>query len=316
MNRLYNISLYSELESSEFNSSFDFTILFWSNYIREMFPWREQWWIDNFFLNSSSHKDLKKKFDNWEFDVNEIEELYMIYEFDERVYSHGLMNFCRKIESFPKNVPILVTNFSKHMLDVYDYFRKDGYNILEMKSVIDIMCNKKIIIKNMYFDECPCIVSMGGIYDFSNIRKLIHKDNILFMRKDANTGISRKLINSNDVRELFLKYNFIIKESFSDLSMYEKKLYLNNFKNIFIEAGAGLVNLFLIDNPNGINIYNLQAPSYDSSYVYSNIPNLKVTSLELGELCKDSPLYGNTIDSCNEPWKINLEKLEIVLKTL
>ena len=66
MNRLYNISLYSELESSEFNSSFDFTILFWSNYIREMFPWREQWWIDNFFLNSSSHKDLKKKFDNWE----------------------------------------------------------------------------------------------------------------------------------------------------------------------------------------------------------------------------------------------------------
>ena len=60
----------------------------------------------------------------------------------------------------------------------------------------------------------------------------------------------------------------------------------------------------------------MQAPSYDSSYVYSNIPNLKVTSLELGELCKDSPLYGNTIDSCNEPWKINLEKLEIVLKTL
>jgi len=281
-----------------------------------MFPWREQWWIENYFLNSSLHKDLKKKFDNWECDVNEIEELYIIYELDERVYSHGLMNFCRKIKSFPKNTPILVTNFSKHMLEIYDYFRKDGYNILDMKSVIDIMCNKKIIIKNMYFDECDCIVSRGGIYNFSNIRKLIHKDNILFMRKDALTSISRKLINSNDVMELFLKYNFIVKESFSDLSMYEKKIYLNNFKNVFIESGAGLVNLFLIENPNDINIYNLQAPTYDSSYVYSNIPNLKVTRLELGELCKESPLYGNTMDSFNEPWKINLEKLETVLKTL
>jgi len=157
---------------------------------------------------------------------------------------------------------------------------------------------------------------MGNTYDFSNIRKLIHKNNIVFMRKDALTGINRQLINSEDVRKLFIKYNFIVKECFSDLSMYEKNIYLNNFKNIFIESGAGLVNLFLIENPIDINIYNLQAPSYDSSYVYSNIPNLKVTSLELGELCKESPLYGNVVDSCNEPWKINLEKLENVLKTL
>jgi hypothetical protein len=313
MKCINNVKFYAECVN---HANLDVTIVFWSDYIHDLFPWREKWWINDYFERSTLHKSLESKFNNWISDVNHIEELYMIYENDEQVYGHGVMNFCRRIESFPKNVPILVTNFSLYMLELYDYFRKDGYNILDMKSVIDIICNKKIIVKNMYFDEHPCIVSMGGMYDFSNIRKLIHKDNIVFMRKDASTGYNRKLINSEDVRELFIKYNFVVIEKFSDLSFYEKKIYLNNFKNIFIEAGCGLINLFLIENPNNVNIYNLQAPSYDSSYVYSNISNLNVTSLEFGELCKDSPLYGNKIDPCNEPWKMNLEKLESILKNL
>lgn len=199
---------------------------------------------------------------------------------------------------------------------MYNYVSLDGYKIYSLDECKSKFLGKKIFIKKLYVEDENSLVCTGGLFDFSYIRNLVKKPGVLFLRKDALTGINRKLLNSDDVKNLFLKYGYVVIDSFSSLSYHEKKMYLNNFDNIFIEAGCGLINLFLVDLPQICNIYNLQSPSYDSSYVYSNIPDINVINLSFGSVAYDSPLYGNKYDACNEPWRIDLDKMENQLKKI
>ena len=311
MKTLEDVTIYSE---NVYSPQFGNNIIFWSNKMLEMFPWRPSFVMDMYY-KSSQYIELSKNFLNIN-SIEKIDDLYMIYEFDESVYGHGLVNFCRKIEKFPKNTPIVVTNFSNYILELYDYLRSNEYNIVNFESVNELLVNKKLHIKRFHFDESPSLVSIGDPYDYFNIRNMIKKPGIVFLRKDAVTGINRKLLNSNDLKDLFLKYGFVVIEKFSSLSLYEKKIYMNNFDNIFIEGGCGLANIFLINDFKNTNVFNMQPPSYDSSYVYYSVLNAKVTNLNFGTLAIDSPLYGNKHDVCNEPWRIDLDKMEDILKKI
>lgn len=304
-----NINLYFEnLQSHHGN-----TVIYWSDRMIEMFPYRTETFI-NGLINDSLYLELCKKFHNNNIDC-EIEKLYIISEFHEATFAHGLNNFCRKIEKYPKNVPIIVTNFSNYMLEMYDYLRKEGYNILNFETISLLILNKKLNIKKLYIDESNSLYTQCKKHDFSYIRDVIKKTGVVFLKKDAELGKNRQLLNVKDVELLFIKYGFVIVDKFSDLSFYEKKMYMNNFKNIFIEAGSGLINSFLINNPNGVNIFNMQSPSYDASYIYSEIENVNIINLEFGQLATDSELYKKEHPD-NEPWRMDLIKLEEKLKKL
>lgn len=306
---LENITLYFEILKS-WNGN---VILYWSDKMIDLYPWRTETGIKE-IISGPLYVELSKKFNNIN-NIEEIDELYILTEFHEAAFAHGLNNFCRKIEKFPKNVPIVVTNFSNYILEMYDYLRKHGYNILDFETASSMLVNKKVNVKKIYLDESNTLYTGCKKHNFSYVRDVIKKPGVVFLRKDAHGGINRQLLNVKEVESLFIKYGFIIVDKFSDLTFYEKKIYMNSFKNIFIEAGSGLINVFLIDNPDQVNVFNIQSPSYDASYIYSAIENVNITKLEFGQIATDSELYKKE-HSDNEPWRIDLVKLEEKLKQL
>jgi len=249
-----------------------------------------------------------------------IDELYMLHEMSEEIYAHGVCNFTQKIHLFPKNKKILCTNFSQHMYEMYDYIIKDGYSLYSFDEFVDVFLNKKVLIKKLYFEEKCCIPGARICKDdFTHLHNIIKKDNLVIFRGDAIHGVYRKLTNVEDVKKLFEKYNFVIKNGMANLTFYEKKLYFNNFKNIFLESGGGNCNAFLVEKNKDVTIYTLESASMGNEFYFNNLP-VNVKFLDIGYLDKESPLYGVYYKGCgdplNEPWKIDLDKLENLLKTL
>lgn len=293
-------------------------IAFWGPELNKLFPWRDKTWIENIFLsNNNFYKTLENEYKNYNKKIPIIDNICLIYEFDEDVYGHGLTNFIQCIEDIPKHTTIVVTNFCNYITELYEYYKKQGYNILNKKETKELLCNKRIIFKNFVFNEKLTIQASNKLkFDYSKCREYINKKNIVFLRGDAAAGCDRYITNKSDLISLFKKYNFLIKNSFADLSLYEKKIYMNNFKNIFIESGSGLTNLFLIDNPKNHNVYNLQAPTYNSYYIYDDMKDLNVIELNFGSLKNSAQTADMSPDNNNRPWEINLSKLEDVLKNL
>ena len=94
---------------------------------------------------------------------------------------------------------------------------------------------------------------------------------------------------------------------------------MNGFKNIFIETGGGTANSFLVDSNSNITIYNLVSPTWNAVY-FLDATDVKYKTIDIGYVDTDSPSYNVYFKQCgdpsNEPWKIDLNKLEDLLKTL
>ena len=105
----------------------------------------------------------------------------------------------------------------------------------------------------------------------------------------------------------------------SNMTLYEKKIYFNSFINIFLESGGGNCNAFLIDKNSDVTVYTLEASSMSNEFYFNNLP-VNVKFLNIGYIDTTSPLYNVYFKACgdplNEPWKIDLEKLEEILKKL
>ena len=295
-------------------------VIFYSPRLNELFPhWPKE--------RANIHNDWQRTYIKNVYDTSKTsliyDELYILHEFDESVYGHGIFNLIKRLPFYPKDKKILCTNFSDYIIELYEYLIKDGYNFYSFGECKNLIVNKKILIKKLYFYE-ERTVEMPFWWKFENknyssIQKLIKKENIVFFREDAEFGQYRKLTNLSEVKEIFLKYGFIIKTGFNNLSLYEKKLYMNGFKNIFIETGGGTANSFLVDSNSNITIYNLVSPTWNAVY-FLDATDVKYKTVDIGYVDIYSPSYNVYFKQCgdpsNEPWKIDLNKLEDLLKTL
>jgi len=250
-------------------------------------------------------------------EVHVLDELYFLTEIDEQNFQCTMFSNLSRLCSYVDR-KVLVTNLSNLNIDLIRGMNIDFYDKNECDQ---IFVDKVFLIKNLWFEgknyfnpwgDHPDRKEMVGT-EIETISNSVNKKNLVFFRQDADCGQGRCMDNYNDVKELFKKYDFVVKDDFSSLTFYEKKIYLNNFDNIFLEGGAGNINLFLIDPDKKTNIFLLNAPTYDSIEVLHPLRGLKsfdVKSLDIGILTTESDR------EYNRPWKVDLIKLENILKEI
>jgi|TARA_B100002003_G_scaffold220105_1_gene222250 hypothetical protein len=245
--------------------------------------------------------------------IETLDELYLLTEANEQNFQCGFASVLSRILKY-KNKKVLVTNLTEYSIEILESLNIDYYT---KKECDRLFVDRIFLIKNLWFEE-NILSSVAPGMDFFTIdedalfiQKKIKKKNVVFFRQDPITGIDRVMVNYSEVRELFKKYGFVIRDKFADLTIYEKKIYLNSFENIFIEGGAGNFNLFLLNPNKKAKIFLLDPPHYDSSFLFDFFSYLDYVRLDVGELVesKDTPA-----DPMNLKWKIDLPKLEIILK--
>ena len=298
-------------------------ISFYSDRLKELFPYYQDphfpYLINYYGTENGNH--LVNEFNNRKYD-DIIDEIYMLHEMSEEIFAHGICNFTGKIHLYTKNEKIFCTNLCPYIHELYNYMKKDGYKFYSFEEIPKIFLNKKILFKKLYFEEKTCVPGRFGNKtkdDFTHLQSLIKRENLVIFRGDAICGVHRKLTNIDDVKSLFKKYNFVIKDGMSNMTLYEKKIYFNSFINIFLESGGGNCNAFLIDKNSDVTVYTLEASSMSNEFYFNNLP-VNVKFLNIGYIDTTSPLYNVYFKACgdplNEPWKIDLEKLEEILKKL
>lgn len=250
-----------------------------------------------------------------------IEEIFLINDFDQNIFFASTLSLISRINDYPRGIKILNTSFKSYCIEIMNALEDYNFIFYTEEEIKTVFHNKSFLIKRLLF-------SLNN-YQFSNrdenttsknsaielCSNAFFRTKVFIGRSDGQTGWERILINKIDVENLFKKYNFFIIDSFSKYSFYEKSIILNYFDTIIFEGGAGIINLFLIDKYKKLQkkIYSLDPPTYhpcsDSTCVAA-----KVECINIGEIDTSHELYNKSVDILNQPWKVNLQRLEELLK--
>jgi len=277
-------------------------------------PWREG---ILYIYDKGRPKRYQLKYDeiNKHKKIEILDDLYLLTESNEQNFQGGFASVLSRILKY-KNKKVLVTNLTEYSIEILESLNIDYYT---KKECDRLFVDRTFLVKNLWFEE-NILSSVTPGMDFFTIdedalfiQKKIKKKNVVFFRQDPITGIDRVMVNYSEVRELFKKYGFVIRDKFADLTFYEKKIYLNSFENIFIEGGAGNFNLFLLNPDKKAKIFLLDSPDYNTSFLFDFFTYLDYVRLEVGELVEGKD---TAADPYNLKWKIDLQRLENILREI
>jgi len=250
-----------------------------------------------------------------------IEEIFLINDFDQNIFFASMLSLISRINDYPRGIKILNTSFKSYCVEIMQALTDYNFFFYSENEIKTLFHNKSFLVKRLFY-------SINN-YQFSDRDKNTNSKNsamelcsnaffrnkVFIGRSDGQTGWERILTNKIDVEKLFKKYNFFVIDSFSKYNFFEKSIILNYFDTIIFEGGAGIVNLFLINSyiKNRKKIYSLDPPTYHPCFDSTCVAS-KVECINLGEIDTCHELYNKSIDILNQPWKINLERLEELLK--
>jgi len=244
---------------------------------------------------------------------------------------------CQFTELFPKII-IIKDMINNNTNDFYDIFINIKYKDLwfELFDLFDIDINRlKFIFHDIQKDNNIIQYNYKVIYNFgiNNIHRKVYDDlleiflkelrknllikynsnnldNIAILRdKDNknNTQINRHIANIDNLKDYLKKNNYSIINT-ENMSLQERFNILYNKKKIIIEAGASIINLFLIDNVNIEIIVLCNENMYNFHGIYEDILKFRINNekIIIGNMIENIPKNN---DYVNYPYYINLDFL-------
>jgi hypothetical protein len=242
------------------------------------------------------------------------------FYFDQHIFFTSLLSLISRINEYPRNKKILNTNFKSHTKEIMSELTNNEFIFYTEDEVKQKFHNKWIHIKNLYYSD--------NNYQFNGLKcdektkfinlelcsNAFYRNKVFISRDDAQWGHERVLTNKNEVKSILQKNGFLIIDSLSKYNFFEKSIILNYFDTIVFEGGAGVANLFLLKNKNK-QIYSIDPPTYHPCEGSKSV-GITIKCLSIGYIDDNHELYNKSQDFCNQPWKIDLNRLNNFLTTI
>ena len=253
-------------------------------------------------------------------DCDQLDELYLINDFDQHIFFTSLVSLISRVDEYPRNKKILNTNFKSHTKEIMTELTNKEFIFYTEDEVKQKFHNKWIHIKNLYYSDnnyqfngCECD-EKTKLINLELCSNAFYRNKVFISREDAQFGHERVLTNKNEVKSIFQKNGFLIIDSLSKYNFFEKSIILNYFDTIVFEGGAGVTNLFLLKNKNK-QIYSIDPPTYHPCEGSKSV-GITIKCLSIGYIDDTHELYNKSSDNLNQPWKIDLNRLNEFLTTI
>ena len=159
-------------------------------------------------------------------DCDQLDELYLINDFDQDIFFTSLLSLISRINEYPRNKKILNTNFKSHTKEIMSELTNKEFIFYTEDDVKQKFHNKWIHIKNLYYSDnnyqfngwkCDEKTKLINLELCSNA---FYRNKVFISRDDAQWGRERVLTNKNEVKSILQKNGFLIIDSLSKYNFF------------------------------------------------------------------------------------------------